>query len=537
MDRSLWLLLVLRSKSLVRQWGRNLRSVKGIILALVGSLVFLPSLISILLAPASDEPPNLERIRRYGAAILFAYCVINVFLSTGERALYYSPAEVDFLFPGPYRQRQLLIYRLIRTLGGTILTALLFTIISRHNTALAIAAFVGVLLAVQFLSLFALVLGLLSATVRALAFNRGRKLGLLLVALIGLALLVEHGASLRGRGGRITLEPLERSALVRVVLAPFQPFVMAYTAERVWPDLVAWGSLGLAIDLLLVFLALAINAQYLEAAAENSARIYTRLQKARRGVWIGSVRARSRVPMFPWWGGIGPNLWRQATTASRSLVRLLPVFLFLLMPALFALLPLNGPGAEIGLAPWLMLGASALFVPAMVGFDFRLDVDHIETLKTLPIRPWRLVLGQVLAPTAILVVAEWLSVGLIGFQFVVSPTILAGVCALIVPLNLMLVEIENVGFLLYPTRVMVNPALDFQAMGRQILLGLAKLMVASLIGGVAAGLGAAVYWLSGGNWIATLAMAWLAVVGGAVSLIPLVALAFTQFDVARDTPA
>ena len=134
------------------------------------------------------------------------------------------------------------------------------------------------------------------------------------------------------------------------------------------------------------------------------------------------------------------------------------------MPNMFAFLPLQGRAELIGTAPLLMLAGYALFVPSMIGFDFRLDVDHIEDLKTLPIRPSRLVLGQVLAPTAILVAAEWLSVGLVHSLFAIHPTLLVGILALIVPFNLMLVEIENLGFLLYPTRMMVNPVLDFQAM-------------------------------------------------------------------------
>ena len=45
---------------------------------------------------------QVEAIRRYGPLGLCVYCFLQVLLSAGDRAIYYSPAEVNFLFCGPF---------------------------------------------------------------------------------------------------------------------------------------------------------------------------------------------------------------------------------------------------------------------------------------------------------------------------------------------------------------------------------------------------------------------------------------------------
>src|SRR5262249_56872892 len=100
MDRALWLLLGLRLKGGLRRFGRSLRSVKGILLTLVGLVVFLPYVITAFFArQAHGGPERLDGVRAVGPLMLLAYCVLTLIFSSGERAIYFSPAEVDFLFP------------------------------------------------------------------------------------------------------------------------------------------------------------------------------------------------------------------------------------------------------------------------------------------------------------------------------------------------------------------------------------------------------------------------------------------------------
>ena len=59
---------------------------------------------------------------------LLLSALLFVFRPAGEKAIYFSPAEVDFLFPAPFHRRELLIYKLAKTLVGLVFMALIFSV-------------------------------------------------------------------------------------------------------------------------------------------------------------------------------------------------------------------------------------------------------------------------------------------------------------------------------------------------------------------------------------------------------------------------
>ncbi len=93
--------------------------------------------------------------------------------------------------------------------------------------------------------------------------------------------------------------------------------------------------MGLLIDGALVALIFALDARYLEAASDASARRFAKIQRMMAGG--GGIRTGARKvgrfgfrpPEVPWWGGVGPNLWRQATMALGNPGRLALVGLLL----------------------------------------------------------------------------------------------------------------------------------------------------------------------------------------------------------------
>ena len=96
MSRSLCFLLALQVRGWMRNLGRGLRTVKGALVALFGVGFLALWLLSVALTPTSSIIP--EELRRYGPAFFLLYCLLTVILSRGERALYFSPGEVNFLF-------------------------------------------------------------------------------------------------------------------------------------------------------------------------------------------------------------------------------------------------------------------------------------------------------------------------------------------------------------------------------------------------------------------------------------------------------
>jgi len=112
--------------------------------------------------------------------------------------------------------------------------------------------------------------------------------------------------------------------------------------------------------------------------------------------------------------------------------------------------------------------------------------------------------------------------------------ILLYAAVLSLPFNALLFGVENVMFLLFPTRAAATPA-DFQGYGRQILLLFAKGAVLLAAAGLCALAGLLVHRLTHSR-PATIATATVVLTAIALALIPAVAWSFKRFDVTTDIP-
>ena len=546
MDRSLFLLMRLRLGGLLRRSKKTLTRPKGIVMAVITAMLFVPWLFSIVMTARINVKPPLEQIRLFAPLGLFVFTIGSLLFSAGEQALYYSPAEVTFLFAGPYRKRQILGYKLFTMVLLCLFSALFFALTSAMISPSLMSAFVGSFFLILFLQALQMVLGLAGSTLGALAWNRGRRLiAFGLVAVVGVA-IASVGRELSGLGLLEVLQKVERSPVTSTILIPFRWFVLAFTAERVWPDLVQWSALCAALDLVLLGLVVALDASYLEAASTASARRFARLQ--RLGGGGGGVRSmgkrptgrfRFRPPDPPWWGGVGPNFWRQMTSALGDPGRLIGVLIMITMVPMLMVFVVPANPRQAAVLSYVCLGMIAwmsIVLSMLVPFDFRGDVDLMEELKALPIPPNRLALGQLLTPTLIAtsiqaIAAFMVSASLGGFG-IVAWTFLA----FLPPVNFLFYAVENLLFLWYPSRI-IPGQFDVMAMGRQILFMMGKMLGLGIGLGLAVMVGAIVYFVSGRYPIPAIVASWLAMVACALALLPLVGQAFTRFDVSRDIPA
>lgn len=547
MNAALWLLIGLQTRGWLRYLLRSLRTLKGALLALVGLAVFVPWLLALILMPRPGDGVLGHNLHDAGPALLLLYCFMNVVFSTGERAIYFPPAEVNLLFPGPFGRRELLGYKIVSTLIISLPSALFMSLMLRAYSSWFLASFTGMLLIVLFMQLFSMTINLLAISVGARLYTRGRKLVVALAVLLGAALLLHVGGSPRQWQPEELFHKLLDAPAWKIVSWPLRSFFDAVTAGRLWPDLAQSAALGTLINVILVGVIFALDTQYLEAAAAASARIYARMQRLRRG-GMGSGEglrrggtARTSLPMLPWLGGIGPIAWRQLTTATRGADRLLLLLVILgvaLGAPMLATLRDEQENAVLVLAPvalWL-----TLFMTTLLPFDFRGDIDRLALLKTLPLPPWRLAIGQLLAPVLLMTALQCLGLAVVVSTSPPSDWLLPAclACAAYVPpINFLLFALDNLLFLLFPTRLMAATPGDFQALGRNVLFLVAKATVLGVVCLVAGMVGAAVYLAFGENLLLATLAAWPVVVLSAAALVPLVAWAFTIFDVGRDTPA
>jgi hypothetical protein len=550
--RALWMLLGFQLRGWARYLARSLRTVKGAILAVVGILVLGSWLLAVVVsslgmggsASAGMDP---DMVRRYGPVMLLVYCALNVFNASTERGIYFTPGEVNFLFPGPFGRRQLLAYKVASTLIVSTLTALMMALIIRIRGSWFPAAYLGMVLILAFMQLFTMALALVVSTLGASLYSRARR------ALLVAALVIVAGVgyqALDAFGGSDPSALLGRaldSPAWQVVSAPLRWLFEVLLARQLWPDLLEYTALGLLVDGGLLCVLFALDAHYLESSAATSARVYARLQRLRgkttsEGEKVTGRTARLRVPFLPWWGGIGPTLWRQLTTAVRGSGRL--AFLILIIGLVLGapmLANLRGeagpsvPGEAVGMMVLgMVLWLTILFTPLMP-FDFRGDVDRIALLKTLPLPAWKLAVGQLLTPVLVMSTLHTLTFVGVATAFPATRKWLPVCLAYTLPFNFLLFALENLLFLLFPFRLMQSSPGDFQALGRNVLFLFAKGMVLVMVGMLAGIVGLIAYLISGSVIVGVL-VPWPAVALIAAALIPLVALAFKRFDVSRDTP-
>jgi hypothetical protein len=528
--------------------GKTLRKPKGVLLTLVGLVVFVPWLLSIAFTPQAAMPWDPEKVRRFGPLALLFFAVMTLMFSSGERGLFFTPAEIDFLFPGPFSRRSLLAYKVTGVVFGILFSSLLVLLATLRSSRSGLAAYAAIVLTMLFYQLLGMAVGLASNTIAAFAIGVRRRAVLAAV----FALLVAAAWSTGSEVFRLPLPEawarVESSSVIRAATLPFKPFIYAWTAPRLWPDAAAWLAVSLGMVAATLAAVFAIDAQYFETSAASSARIYAQLQRMRQGGGMmpgrGSMKARrpkSRLTMLPWWGGVGPVLWRQLATALREKTRLVLIAIALVTPALLLLFVPNASDEprRVRFIGYVLAGttvyAAGLF-SAFVAFDFRGDVDRMQELKSLPIRSVPLVLGQLATPVLVFVLPAWLvfavaspSLGALGAADVVFMAILA-------PLAALFIGVDNLLFLVFPTRSIQATPADFATMGRQILLIFAKLLLGGLTIGLAAVLGWLVQLLFGGGLLAAYLVALAVVSLAAASLVPFLALAFDRYDVASDAP-
>lgn len=546
MNAALWLLIALQVRGWLRYLRRSLGTVKGALLALVGLAVFVPWLLAVVLVPRPHAGVLGHDLSRTGPALLLLYCFVNVVFSTGERAIYFPPAEVNLLFPAPFGRRELLGYKIVSTLIVSLPTALFMSLLLRAYASWFLASFLGMLLIVLFMQLFSMTINLLAISVGARLYTRGRRLVAALAILLAAALLLHVGGSPRQWQPQELFHQLLDAPAWKIVSWPLRSFFDVAAAERLWPDLARSAALGALVNLFLVGVVFALDAHYLEAAASASAQIYARMQRLRRG-GIGSGEglrrggaARMSLPMPPWMGGIGPIVWRQLTTAARGADRLL-LLIVILGVALGApmLAALRDEQENLVFVLTLVALWLTIFLTTMLPFDFRGDIDRLALLKTLPLPAWRLAIGQLLAPVLLMTALQGIGLTVVAWTAPPSDWLLpAGLaCAAYVPpINFLLFALDNLLFLLFPTRLIASTPGDFQSLGRNVLLMAAKFLVL-LIVGLAAGLvGGMVYLVSGESLLMAALAAWPVVALSAAALVPPIAWAFTIFDVGRDTP-
>jgi ABC-2 type transport system permease protein len=518
----------------------GIRTPRGLTFLVLGIVVIIswlgPTLYRSIKMPHTD--PRL--VRTVAPFAILGFCLGNLVASFGENAVAFTGAEVDFLFPGPFTRRSLLGFKIIKSALGTVFTSLFFLVMLLRYSGSWFACIIGIWLTIQFMQLFAMAIVMVAQTVGERIYSAARRGVLLAVAAVAVIAAAPKLAGAINHGPIELMRQVHETIGGRILLTPFDVFARTLTAPRLFPDLVRWGGLALLIDVLMLAVVIGLDANYLETAAAVSQRRYERNSRARRG-GIGVMSARSsaslRVMPLPWLAGVGPIAWRQLVGALRSSRG---VLLLLGIVALSAVTVIttqhhvkssSSIGPAIGTAIWINL----LFV-SMLRFDFRDELDRMDLLRSLPIRPAAVAAAELIAPVLLLTLMQMLLLLAMGVSGMAPWPFLFAAAAFTVPFNTLLAGIENLLFLMFPLRAAGLIAGDMQLFGRQMVVFFCKfiLLITGLAG--ASAFGIIGYILGGKSWPAFGAVAWIGLCFVALGMIPLLARAYARFDPSVDTP-
>jgi hypothetical protein len=512
--------------------------------------------LSILFRQAAD-PAVLQKWLPIGLALYALWHLVKVAYRRPEQGIEWTAAEREILGISPFSRRQLLTYRFVTVFSASILKAACFTLLMLPDLQLAAAGFCGALLALLFVEMW-------RTTVEIFAFQAQhatyRKLRIVVLAGVTCACLATVCIAFAGRerfqpsnvsASLAIFAHLANSAalmlqdtwLGTLLVSPFQLLADVILAERLSSILLV--QVGLASVLVMGMTGLAVlTDRHFALRRESSARRhYDHLETHLEATQASRKATRRIIRMTPncGWKALA---WRQCL----GLWQYWPsVVIALVAPTVLSLLPLfiyRDPVVTMLHVTGSLAFFSMLLLPPALRFDFRRDVDRMTLLKTLPIKPLAVVIGQTIVPVCVAVAFQLLVLTLAVLIRPLHPAFVASAWLLLIPMNVLVFGLDNLIFLLYPHRpnqegleIFLRTTLTFTAKG--MLFAIALLLAAgwALLAGVLA------HHVASGGDPATVARplfaggVWLMLVAAAVVTMQLNVRAFQHYDPSQDTPA
>ena len=467
------------------------------LLAVLLAAVWLGNAVMTVWLREPATPQLLRAMVGFGLAFYAIWHLALVACFRPRQCLEWIESERIILEACPLGSSDLLTYHLITVSMTTLLKAGVLTLLLLPDLGSVPIALTGILLAMFVLELWRMGVEIAAWGMSRRGFLTFRfTVGAALCGLCGtVATNVTHSPLIRGEvhlGSGVMnqlsqlLIGLDASA-VGVIQIPFRPFLNMIGAN----ELTLWtiGSIGLALGMILlagvlVFWLFALVPCWVsrrERAAYQPGQRTTDSGDA--GADHSQDGSRQGRPI----GRLGPMgaiAWRQWLGSRRVAGSLLTA---LVIPGVMAMTPMfviPDPLVAFLSTAGALAFYTFLLLPTALRFDFRRDLDRLETFKSLPIPASKMAVGQLLTPvlisTLFQAVVLALSAVIHGQSF---PFYLATVLVLL-PMNILVFALDNLIFLLYPYRagqegldIFLRTMLTFTGKGLLFVLGLGTISV------------------------------------------------------------
>jgi ABC-2 type transport system permease protein len=445
-------------RNLVAYRVRRLRQPRYLIGAAAGAAyIYFWFLRRLRFSGAQGAPGPAGMAAAFTAVILAAICAFMSALALLRIAfawisppptpgLQFSEAEIAFLFPAPLERRMLIHFRLLSAQLAILLTSVLTTVVFSR---IPFAGGNGVMRAAGFwvvLSTFSLSL---AGTNLAVARLKDRSSHYLLWRVAVVAAMALYAAAvlwsavrfmnldssgrlftLRGMGGLVP--GLLASSPLRWLILPFgivfAPYFSGNLAEFTLAMVPALGVLAL-----LYHWVSSSEYRFEEgsiALAEKRAAFRATMLRG-EAPKVGIFKPKAQPGPFPL-SPTGPPevafLWKNLLSMRSTLMNRRTIIMAFAMITWVALafrplLARGGGPASYGLLIAIFCAIAACYTlligPQAARQDLRSDLPNADILKTFPLESWRLALGELLAPAAVLSLVLW---ALIIISSIAMPT-------------------------------------------------------------------------------------------------------------------
>jgi hypothetical protein len=473
-----------------------------------------------------------------GSALALARIAFAWIAPAENPGLRFSEAEIAFLFPAPVTRRTLIHFRLLTTQLAILFTSVLIVFVfgrlgGSGGGRLTRAVGWWVILSVYDLHLNGTNLALARLKEKGSGYLAWRAAAVSAIALYAVAVAWSAAAfigahpadALSGRDPGGLLRGLADSSPLRWIVLPFTVVFAPYFAE---------GAREFALAIVPALGMLALHYWWVSTTEarfeEGSIALAERRAAAKAAALRGDARpAGARGPVagpFPLPPHGPPEtafLWKNLLSMRNTLLtrRTIVIFFFVILwmsSALKGLLSAETRSMGSNVFGPLILAFCAtvaaytlLAGPQIARQDLRNDLPNMDILKTYPIEGWRMALGELLAPTAVLSLVLWICIAVCTFAVDpqgerpwLTPAVraTAALClGLAAPvLCLILLIVPNSFMLLLPGWYQAARSRGgIEQFGQRMILGVGQLLIALFLAVPAAGTAALVVFST--SWV------------------------------------
>ena len=284
MNRALAFLLWRRRVNGVRQYWRGLANPRR----LLGTVLWL-ALISFMVwaqvyAQRQRGIASPESAAQVMKMLVAMTMIMSVFGGVVQRGLAFQPADIDFLFPGPFTRRSLILYRLCSIYPLALLSSFFFTVIFGMRVPNHGLAFIGLALAQAVAVHLQAIAALVAVTINERVFARMRRSMQLFATLVaGLGIVVLMTSMFGGGTFSDHVREWLATPVARVIFYPAVAVEELALATE-FADAMRTASQLVLFAAGTLLIAVSLQVRFFEASIETSRRVTRVLALAGRGI-------------------------------------------------------------------------------------------------------------------------------------------------------------------------------------------------------------------------------------------------------------